>query len=421
MKMPSRMGIIGMTVALLLLSLSVGCDNGDETSISSTPSPTDTIKTEPRKMTIGLFTDITGPAARPMAVMTMAIEDMLDYYNEQNLIPGVELDVISYDGQYDPSRDIPGYELLKEKDVDFMASVFAGTGETLKSRLNEDQMMLFLIGASREAVEPPGYVLGVGQTFWEYHSYTLLKWIAENDPDFPTGRPARIGGAFWAEPAGEGILAGAEEYTEAHPDQYEWVGGYTTNFSFVWGPEVEALKDCDYVFPPHMMDRFVIEYRNSGYTAKFIGTDLHLALLGMVYDADLWDDLDGMIVVRTNRWWNEEGELIDLTKKLLYENHPDTAEQIMRDGNGYLGTQQILVMLELIADAAEAVGTENLNSQAVFDAAKSFSLTIDGIELNSFNETKRTSLNYFKVYEARVAEEDLFSLSPEWIPVVREP
>ncbi len=413
-----------LMVFLLLLGLAlgaIGCDNGDKPLTSSPPSPTDTIKPEPRKMTIGYHADMTGPSANAMAIVTMALEDMLKYYKEQNLIPGVEFEVISYDGQYDPSRDIPGYEWLKERDVDFIISHSAGTGATLKPRLDEDQMMLFLIGASHEAVEPPGYVLGVGQTLWEYHSYVLLKWIAENDPDFPTDRPARIGGAFWAEPAGESVLTGAEEYAEAHPDQYEWMGGYTTNFSFVWGPEVEALKDCDYVFPPLLMDRFVKEYRDSGYTAKLIGTDLHLALLGMVYDAELWDDLDEMIVVRTNRWWNEEGELIDLTKRLLYENHPDRAEEIMREGNGYLGIQQIWVMLELIADAAESVGVENLSSQAVYEAAKSFSMTIDGIELNSFDETKRTSLNYLRIYEIRGAEEDLFSLSPDWIPIMREP
>ncbi len=416
-------------IVLLVFSLPIASSACSTSSDNESPMPMakpamlSTVKQspEPIVITIGNFTDKTGPASTALSIVDMVLEDMIKYYNEQNLIPGVELKVISYDGQYDPSNDIPGYEWLKESGADLVVSAAASTGVTLKSRLEKDEMVLILMAVSKEAFDPPGNIFCTGNTLWEYASYTLLKWIAENDPDFPTDRPARIGGAVWAEPTGQSILDGAEEYAVAHPQHYEWIGGYLTDFSFIWESEVESLKDCDYVLPPGLMNQFVQQYRQAGHTAKFVGNDLHTSYLGLLDEAGLWAEVDGMLLLRTGvRWWNEEGELIDLTKKLLYENHPDQAEEIIQDGSGYLTTHCVYVMLELIADAVEAVGPKNFNSLAIYDAAQSFSLTIDGIEIDSLNETKRTSLNYFGMYEIRGANEDLFSIS-DWIPVEYEP
>ncbi len=77
-------------------------------------------------------------------------------------------------------------------------------------------------------------------------------------------------------------------------------------------------------------------------------------------------------------------------------------------------------MLELIRAAAEAVGPENLDSQAIYDAAKSFSITVDGCP-HSLTETKRTSSDAMAVYELRSGEGDIFRADPAWLPIVYEP
>jgi len=48
----------------------------------------------------------------------MALEDLVAYYNDSDLIPGVRLEVVVYDGQWDPARDIPGYEWLRGRGAD---------------------------------------------------------------------------------------------------------------------------------------------------------------------------------------------------------------------------------------------------------------------------------------------------------------
>ncbi|NQT73659.1 MAG: hypothetical protein HQ553_12960 [Chloroflexi bacterium] len=291
----------------------------------------------------------------------------------------------------------------------------------LKPYVEKDEMVLFAWAPTKEAVSPPGYVFSPCNTLSEYTSYTLLKYVAENDPDFPKDRPAIIGGAYWAETHGSGILTGAQAYAEAHPDQYEWEAGYLVNFGFNWATEVEGLKDCDYVLPPVIMTYFVDQYRNAGYTAKFLATEAQLAFLDQIDESDLWDELDGAIFIRTSRWWNEDDEIVNLSKRLLQENHSGEAESIMRDGIGYLFVNGAVVLLNIISDTVEAVGPENFNSQALYDIAESFSFTIDGIERDSFSKTKRTSLNYLGIYEARGAEKNIFRSDPEWYPIIYEP
>lgn len=400
---------------LLVIAPMLGCDGNDDETASD-PTPDDKVT-----FTIGNHTDLTGVSSQAMGVINLALADMIKYYNENDLIPGIELDVITWDGQYDPSRDLPGYEWLIERSADAIFSPVAGTAITLKPRLKQDGMVLFSVAPPPEAIHPPDWVFAVAQTLIDYEVYTLLAWTAENDPDFPKDRPAKVGAAFWDEAYGESCLRAAQTYIEAHPETYEWGGGYLTQIgSFTWGPEVQALKDCDYVLPPLPMTNFVREYREVGYTAKFLGTDAHVAFLGLLDDAGAWDEADDMLLIRVCQWWTDEGAVIDLTKQLLQENHAKTAERIIRTGNGYLATQQIYLMFSLLQHTVAQVGPEDLDSPAIFESAQSFSMVLDGCP-HSFSENKRTSNDALAVYQIDGTRKDVFRADPEWIPIVYQP
>jgi len=109
-----------MVFLLLLLVSSVACNgdsNGSNDGDEKITSEADGMKTadtpdEDVVITIGSLSDITGPASNAMTVINMALDDVVEYFNDENLIPGVELKVVTYDGQLDPARDIPGYEWL---------------------------------------------------------------------------------------------------------------------------------------------------------------------------------------------------------------------------------------------------------------------------------------------------------------------
>lgn len=409
--------VLGLMVSMLFLA-ACGDGNGDNGDITSTPPPSPT--REPIVITIGNHTDMTGVSSTAMIVITKALEDMAAYYTDEQLVPGVNFNVITFDGSYNPAYDIPGYEELKRKGADLFFGNAAPTPVSLKHLLERDKLVFFTAAPPTEAFIPPGWVFACGNTLIQWSSATLLKWIAANDRDFPRDRPATIGGAFWNENYGQDFLAGAEAYVMAHLEQYEWAGGFLSDWSFVWDEEIEALKDCDYVLPPLPPNQFVKQYRKGGGKAKLIGSDAHIAFLTEIERDDSWSDFDGMWLVMSAQWWNDTGEIVDLTKTLLQTYRPDEMDEIIETGIAYLSTQQIYVMLELIKEASASVGPENLNSQAIFDAAKSFSITVDGCP-HSYNENKRTSSDALSVYEIDAAKKDIFREGPSWLPVVYKP
>ncbi len=412
---PTRLGIL-VLVVMFALSMMIACGGDD-----GTVAPTST--TTPGSMpdiviTIGNLTDLTGPTANGVAPVNAAVKDTVKYFNDENLIPGVKLKVIEFDGYFDPSRDVPGYEWLKEKGADVIFAALPGMAITLKSRVNEDKMLLFATTGDMKVLEPPGYVLTMG-TVPQYEGYTMLKWLVDNDPDFPQDRPAKVGGASWADGYSGQVFDAMKEYADAHPDQFVWVDDFLTQVKFMWQTEVESLKDCDYIFPPNPITSFADELRDAGSDAKLIGTDTHAAFLGLVDKGDFWDEIDGTILIRSSLWWNEEeGTMIDLTRDIVQRYRADSAEDIMI-ANGYLGVNSIYQVLDIIRRAVEAVGPDKLDSEALYDAAQSTSLVFDGVERYSFSETKRDAVDSFVMYKIDGVKKDMFRVDPNWVPVVR--
>lgn len=68
------------------------------------------------------------------------------------------------------------------------------------------------------------------------------------------------------------------------------------------------------------------------------------------------------------------------------------------------------------------MGPENFDSQALYNAATSFSFSLDGIkEFATFDENKRYAQNYYGIYEIDAAQKDLFRIDPQWCDQVFSP
>ncbi len=423
--------VLILTSLLLLAPVLLGCDDDDADSPltqpmgatptdESTPANSSIPPTEDVVVTIGNLTDLTSVSANAMSYINMSLKDVVGYFNDEDLIPGVELKIETYDEQYDPSKDVPGYKWLKSRGADVIWSAPPPVAPTLKSLTNKDRFPQFAATATMDVLDPPGYTFSLG-TIPQYDAYTLLEWIAENDWDYEANGPARIGGAAWSDAYSDAVFGAMSDYAEVYPEQFEVVGFHLIDFTFMWGPQIEDLKDCDYVWLPVPMHIFAKDYRAAGYEAKFLGSDPHAAFMGMIDKGELWDEIDGMLFIRGSQWWTKEGTIIDLTRELVYKNHPDEAESIINTGVGYLAVSQMYQLCNIIRDAAENVGPENVDSTAIYNAAVNYAETIDGIERYSFDENKRFSTNYYVVYAADGERQDLFSAEDEWLPLVTEP
>jgi len=396
---------------------------------TSTPIPTKTSTPPPAqdvKLQIGIISDLTGPAAQALIVVDQALADAVRYFEEENLVSGVDLEIIIYDGQYDPSRDIPGYHWLRERGADVIFTIFNSTGIALKDLAAEDEVVCFSLTTSPEMIDPPGWIFTLNVT-GEPYKFTLLKWIEANDPDFPKDRPARIGAVGMQDPYVITQQEGIKQYCEAHPDKWEWVSGHLVDWSTItFGPEVEALKNCDYVMPPSTgfaVPNFIKEYSTAGYTAKFIGDDAQMAYLGMMEAGAGWDAFDGMIISLLNGWWTDDYELPSLARRLTNEYHTAKEVESLRwAGINYIGAfMQHYAWLSILAKTLEDVGPENFSSQALYDTATSFSMTFGGGAEWNFTDTKRTAWNACGIYAASAEIEDLVRIDPDWQPFIYEP
>jgi len=370
-------------------------------------------------ITIGNITDLTGPGANGMELVNLALDDIASYYNDHGLIPGVEFEVIHWDGEMNPARTIPGYEWLQQKGADLITTCAPGVALTLKPRVNDDKMALFSQVGELEAIEPPGYVFCLG-SIPQYEAYTLLSWIAEYDWDYEKNGPARIGVAAWAEPYAIGFLEAMEHYIEVHPDQFELAGSYLTNFTFNWSNEAILLKECDYIFPPILMQGFAEDIRNTGSEARFIGGAPHTGFFEQIGKAGAWPLIDGMLFIFTGAWWTEDVNEVEFNKMLINEYHPGELDEIAKQA-GYGSSTNNRSLFDLFAKTVENTGPEGFNSEAIYETAQSWSYSWGYRGDYNFGPTKRYMLTDLCVQEASAQEQDLVRNDPDYYPILTEP
>jgi len=372
---------------------------------------------------IGQITDFTGISAPSLVPLNSAVEDVARYFNEHEMIPGAQLKVISYNEMSDYSRDIPGYEKLKEQGAQLIITLLPTTGEILKPYSEKDHIPLTALGGSTPLITPPGW------QFWfncppANEAVTLLEWLTQNDPGFPQGRPAKIGLAAWDAPFQKELKATAEAYCKAHSDQYYWVGGYLTPIgSVTWAGEVEKLKDCDYILRGAIAQAtagFCKQYADKGYNTTYLGMSAMTSFKGFILDYCGWDILDGAYSDSVCPWWTEEGfALVDLAKQVLNEYRAGEAEELIHSGTGYLGGfHNMFEICQVIQQAVDTVGVDNFDSQAFYDAALAYR-TGGEYWVNypewSFGPDKRFLADNIRVYEWSKEAGDLVVASDGWI------
>ena len=396
------------SILLLVPCLSCGEDNGEG------------------KVTIiiGEITDLTGPGSPAIVTLHYALEDMVRYYNENDIIPGVKLDTVSWDTKYDAGRQVPGYEWVRERGAKLIISVTPDTGVLLKPFADRDSFPLFNLSTDVEMLEPPGWVFTMS-TPLSYEFLTLMKWISETRWDYSQGTP-RIGLVGWKENVIVSLDAAMEKYTQQHPDQFEYAGVYTAPFGAItWGGEVESLKDCDFVcaygFP---VGAIVNEFHNRGYSPVFLDPSTASAYRGFLVDLVGWPGLDGLLSANISLYRDQTTPMVEQAKQVLYEYRPVEAEEIIDAGFAYIGGwHNLTACFQILHQAIDAVGAENLNSQAIFDTAVKYKTTgeiWEGYPDWGFSETKRYLVDDVTIYEFQAAAKALLRITDYWLPLVIE-
>jgi ABC-type branched-subunit amino acid transport system substrate-binding protein len=371
---------------------------------------------------IGNLSDMTGPASSALIPINYALQDLAKYYNDNNLIPGVTFKVVSWDSQYNPARDVPGWDWIKSKKAVVAYTALPTTVADLASYAERDQIPLWALSYAEGILDPPGWVF-LANCPESNLLNPLLQWIPENDPNFPADRPAKIGTAGWDEPYAISARNAIKTYCQAHPDKWDYVNGYLIPQGGTdWTSVVAGLKNCDYVWPPSTgtgVPTFMRQLRDSGWDGTFIGTDAHEAYMNLIIDTMGWAGVDGTLADSPTRWWTEEAQsqIVTLARQLLQANHPDKFNEFVYAGIGYIGGfQQTYAFFDVLKATIDAVGAANFSGQAFYNTAISFSEQWPGYGEWNFTATKRYTWNYVGIYKWEASAQNVVRIVDPWLP-----
>jgi len=409
-----EIAMAAILVLVLLVPLSLGCGGGGGGGKVT--------------ITIGDVEDLTGPSASAAQWSHITTADMVRYWNDEGLIPGVKLNLVTWDERYDPSRDLPGYEWCKERGAKVIYSLEPSFSEAVKPFAERDRIVICSAAATKPQIEPPGWVFDFSATF-AMDTKTILKWVSENDWDYSKGVP-KLGFPGWNEPLEVDMDKAISEYVQDHQGKFDYVGAFLTPTGTAnWAGQVEKLKNCDYIFwAGGLQAQFLKQFHDAGYTTRFISSMAAVAFRGFMVDLFGWEPpLDGMISTFASPWWGEGDSyaMVKLAEENLrrYHSSGQADEIIYRGGGSYVGSSQSMyAILEILKAAVEEVGARNFDGQAYYNAALKYELSgpvWKGYPQWGFSQTKRCWQDDEMIYRWSAEAKDLVRIS-DWIPVVIE-
>jgi ABC-type branched-subunit amino acid transport system substrate-binding protein len=380
-----------------------------------------TSKTEAEStIRIGYITDVTGQGAPVLIGFTFLLEDLVRYYNEEDLIPGVNIKVITYDTQSDASRYIPAYDYVKEKGAQVIVVCLPDAAEMLEPFAERDKIPLAVMPCTETLIDPPGWAFCFSYPA-AYAMKSLLKWISEQPWDYAQG-PRKIGLVSWNESYSVDVEKGVREYCQAHPDEFRYVAGLLVPEDVMtWSGEVRKVKGCDYVVIPNVpaaMGTFVREFRASNKEAVLIGTDAVAAAQDYLVKMCSWEDVDGALVTSFTPLWTEQYSLVTLATEILHRYRAAIADEIISSGLGYLGGfHSMYTFFELLRQAVTEAGIQNFDGQAFYNKAINFTVTWEGYPEWGFTPTIRYAVKDTAIYKFMAIVQSMVRVS-DWLPVI---
>jgi hypothetical protein len=367
---------------------------------------------------VGYITDYSGGAAPAFESINKCMDDLARYFNDEGLIPGVTLKIDSYDAMYNPARDIPAYEWLKEKGAEVIITPAPHTAEVLKSFAGQDKVPICTWMATPGMIDPPGWVFCAGMDTPPL-AKALLKSISDHWDYVAEGRKPKIATVGHTDPSQIFLNDALTEYCQAHPDEFELVGKYTQPFgTMTWTGVVEKVKDCDYIGCQDAQASnaaFIKQLRDKGSKATLFGLDAMPSIKSLFVQVCGWEGLDGTLSFFPWGFWGDAFETTELAEELLDRYRSGEANDIISHGNGYLAVYCPYVFFSILRQAVEEVGAEDFDGQAFYDTAIKFNATYKGLPEREFTETRRDLSREAAVYEWKADVKDIVRIS-DWLP-----
>ena len=402
-----RKSILCLVALMLMIVPMWGCGTNEE------PQDKVTIK-------IGSLMDLTGPTAMAYRTVLWAIQDIIQYVNEEDPISGVILESVVYDTKYDPSRSKPGYDWLRSQGCVCITGLTGVDHETLAPFSEVDRFPIFGFSMTEAIDTSPGWTFSTDLRYG-YGCCTALDWLSE-DWDYSNGKP-KVGAVGWNVAVGVEIVGSSEQYCQDHADDFEWVyGALTPPGTLDWYSEIEKLKDCDFIMHGAAGSgsvTFAKQFAEKGYPGRQVFPKATGYLIGSLVDEVGAEAMDGTLFVTEAPMPVESYTWIETYKSLLYAKHADDADTQWNKYCTYLSViPGAHLACEIIRQAVSDVGADKVDSESIYDAILDTQLDLGSGLIYSYGEGKHSARDAFRIWEY---DGDLLSWSQcsEWLtPVV---
>jgi branched-chain amino acid transport system substrate-binding protein len=384
-----RLGIAILAIALAALLVVTAC----------APRPI----VEEKTVQFAWILCLTGPGSVVSQGILLGGGDYVRYFNEQEVVPGIPVERLWGDSQFQYAPFLSHYEKFVERGIPLIGGVEFAPLFGLRERLERDEVVAFELGAGyHELIYPPfGWHYSINPTIGEQLA-VVLQYFMEN---WREERPPRL------------AFVGVEA-------QWGYESRYATGYARSLGFEV---------LPPEIVPIVVLDASVQLLRLKEAGADLvHIqcpasASGPILRDAERLGLLDqfqftgaatgmgekvikmtgvaseGFLIPKRVPWFDET-EVPGI--KLMLDNMMKYHGKVTKEGEDYaIGWVGAAVVCEAIRIAIENVGYENLDGRAIkeaLDGMKDFD--VYGIKTITYKPDDHRGSTKMAVYEVRGGE-----------------
>jgi len=316
-----------------------------------------------KKVEVAAIYPMTGPGAASMQIQTAAMQDYFRYFNEQEVIPGVNIELLWADDMMQCAQLYSNYERFVTRGVPLIFMEEACGLMGLREKFEKDQVAVVAAGSGyQEVAYPPGWRYGTTPTIAEQAAamleYFMESWQEERSPRL--------------------AFVGMDSPWGREPE-------YATDYVQSLGFEVLPLELTPFVTLDSTV--LLLRLKESGADLVYIqalpmssGPILRdaerLGLLGQMQFAGHQSSMgerviqmtgvasDGYLIPRPFPWFDE----IEVPGiKLMLDTQMEYHGKEVREGEVFFGWAAAVVVCEAIRRAIENVGYENLDGLAIKD------------------------------------------------------
>jgi len=358
---------------------------------------------EQKTAQFGWILPITGGASAAIAPVVAGGQDYVRYFNEQEAIPGVHIELLWRDTAFQFALGLSHYERLVAAGIPLIGAVDSALVLGLKGRFERDKVVAFIPGATyqEELYPEPGWLYAITPLISE-QAAVLFQHFMEN---WKEERPPRL------------ALVGISD------SQFGWEPRYTIGYARSLGFEVLPWE----AVPIVVLDATVQLLRLSEAEADLVHLQTMPEGAGPILrDAERLGILDkfqfaghsstmgdrtikvagaateGCLASMTYPWFDET-EVPGI--KLMIDNMMKYHGEVRRDGEYYFGWVSAAVICEAISRAIENVGYENLDGPAIKEALDGMEdFDVYGLASITYQPGDHRGATRMAVYEVRGGE-----------------